>query len=186
MKKIESVDAMRAVAALLIAASHSLILLAGHGFPAPLLDGRTGGVDFFFVLSGFLITYVYLPKSINKKITASDFLKKRFLRIYPLVWLFTAAALPVLFAFENIGSPSDRDTIVIIKTFLLIPQKDQPVLGAFWSLSHVVLFYIFFLSFFKKSNNKTVQARMRKSPPMGVIKPILVKSKEVKLLVAKK
>lgn len=149
MNKIQSADAMRAVAALLIAASHSFLLLADHSFPAPRIVGRTGGVDFFFVLSGFLITYVYARKAKERDIAARQFLKKRFLRIYPLVWFMTILALPVLFIFPNIGAQSDRDIEVILRTLALIPQKDPPVLGALWSLSHVVLFYILFSIYIK-------------------------------------
>lgn len=138
------VDSMRSVVALLITLSHGMIVLSGHGFFPIVSEGRTGGVDFFFTLSGFLIFYVYQGQLGAGALNARGFLRKRFMRIYPLVWFFTALSIPVLLAFPGIGSPHDRELGVIIKSFLLIPQQESPVLGALWSLSHVVLFYLVF------------------------------------------
>lgn len=138
------VDSMRSVVALLITLSHGMIVLSGHGFFPQVSEGRTGGVDFFFTLSGFLIYYVYQSKLGAGPGEARGFLRKRFVRIYPLVWFFTALSIPVLLAFPTIGSPHDRELGVIVRSLLLIPQAEPPVLGALWSLSHVVLFYVAF------------------------------------------
>ncbi len=52
------------------------------------------GVSFFFVLSGFLITYILIfEKSINNKINLKHFFIRRILRIWPLFYLM------ILFAF---------------------------------------------------------------------------------------
>src|SRR4026208_650395 len=43
-------------------------------------------INFFFTLSGFIITYVHL-KEIQQKSSVRKFLLKRFVRIYPIYWL---------------------------------------------------------------------------------------------------
>jgi exopolysaccharide production protein ExoZ len=107
---------------------------------------RTGGVDFFFVLSGFMIHLLY--KKRIKQNYESTFLKKRALRIYPLVWTFTVISLPVYYLLPSVGSGHETQTITILRSLLLFPQN-EPVLGATWSLSHVVLFYIWFVFLMK-------------------------------------
>jgi peptidoglycan/LPS O-acetylase OafA/YrhL len=41
-------------------------------------------VDFFFILSGFILTHVYRGGILDKKISYRDFMVRRFARIYPL------------------------------------------------------------------------------------------------------
>lgn len=113
----------------------------------PIADiGRIGGVDFFFVLSGFLIYHVY-AKYAGDWDRSLRFLKRRLIRIYPLLWFFTLLSLPVYFFVQGVGSGHELNTGVILKSLLLFPGDDQPVLGATWSLSHVVLFYLVFFVF---------------------------------------
>ena len=45
------------------------------------------GVSFFFILSGFILTYNYSEKFKNKAITYKDYMRARFFRIVPLHWL---------------------------------------------------------------------------------------------------
>ena len=68
--KIESLQLLRFIAAMLIVSVH--------------LDFEFGhiGVDIFFVLSGFIIAYVT-----NKK--TKLFFVNRLIRIIPIYWLFT-------------------------------------------------------------------------------------------------
>ncbi len=91
--RFRAIDTFRGLAAILVILFHipDSILFAGnqlvaHGYMA---------VDFFFVLSGFVMAHSYLKK-INDLPSAKDFAVKRFKRIYPL-HLFT---LLVFFAFE--------------------------------------------------------------------------------------
>lgn len=60
-----------------------------HNF---LLQGYLA-VDFFFVLSGFILAYRYIPEFRNQNFNYKDFLLKRFARLYPV------HALMVLFVF---------------------------------------------------------------------------------------
>ena len=70
--------------AILVVFSHSFPLTTGNSFSEPLkrLTGTMsfgdGAVDCFFILSGFLISHSFVRSS-----SATDFIRKRALRIYP-------------------------------------------------------------------------------------------------------
>lgn len=56
------------------------------------------GVDVFFVLSGFILTYVYYHKFFISKVTGRDywnFVVKRFAKIYPLHFTITIIFIPI-------------------------------------------------------------------------------------------
>lgn len=53
------------------------------GFTAFFSNGRLG-VDFFFVLSGFILTHVYLDQLRAGRFSLKSFIHKRFARLYPL------------------------------------------------------------------------------------------------------
>lgn len=144
LMKLKTIQIYRGFIALVIATSHAIEVLNHYGFPGlNFLKLRTGGVDFFFTLSGFIIFYVF--SKYHKDSTAVRFfLLKRFLRIYPLVWFFTLISLPVYFFYPSIGAGNETEFLVILNSLFLFPQSTAPVLGATWSLSHIVLFYIIF------------------------------------------
>ncbi|UQZ34864.1 hypothetical protein C2I18_15790 [Paenibacillus sp. PK3_47] len=144
--KFQLIQALKAIVAVLILVGHLGAVAAEKLNYTFLPSGivRTGGVDFFFVLSGFLIYFLYF-KNINKG-KVSLFLKKRAVRIYPILWIFTLISLPVYFFVASFGGGHETQPGVIIKSLLLYPQS-KPVLGATWSLSHVILFYGLFALF---------------------------------------
>ena len=84
-QKIPQLDALRGLAAILVMFYHYDI----NYLPSFLSDFfliRQGWifVDFFFVLSGFVIAYNYSFQF--NKITLFKFIKLRFIRIYPLLF----------------------------------------------------------------------------------------------------
>ncbi|APA85693.1 acyltransferase [Paraburkholderia sprentiae WSM5005] len=87
MQKINNLTGLRAFAALLVVVHHfadneGVLPLGMSG----LVDNWVWGVDIFFVLSGFILAYTYLPS----RDTAfgwgayRSFMVKRFARVYPL------------------------------------------------------------------------------------------------------
>ena len=92
---------LRFLLAGLVIVNHSFSLLHDNGEPLTLLThgqkalGRVA-VDFFFVISGFLIA-----NSWQHSKTAWDYLKKRILRIYPG---YIAAVLSTVFVFGLLGA----------------------------------------------------------------------------------
>jgi len=110
------------------------------------------GVDFFFVLSGFIITYVHYSDIVNQS-NPFGFLKKRFVRIYPTYWAMATITLIVLVVvlhgkslhldhYMNIRSFTEW--LYIIGCYLLLPLKNQYFLELAWTLSYEVIFYLLF------------------------------------------
>ncbi|MGV2621392.1 UNVERIFIED_CONTAM: acyltransferase [Halobacillus marinus] len=98
---------------------------------------KTGGVDFFFIVTGFMIYYLY-HRHIGNSRKAKQFLLKRILRLIPLYWLFTTAVIVA----TQLILDMQYDFQTIIKTLLLIPG--DPVIDSAWSLTYIFLFYILF------------------------------------------
>ncbi|MFC0471077.1 acyltransferase family protein [Halalkalibacter kiskunsagensis] len=151
-KRLNIIQSYRGIAAILILISHVSVIyhdFEKYNFSFFYALNRSGGVDFFFVLSGFLIYYIY-SRDFGIEGKAKEFIIKRLVRIYPLVWFFTLLSLPVYFLFDSFGNGHETQFTVILKSLLLLPQDQDPVLGATWSLVHVVLFYLIFTLYMNK------------------------------------
>jgi peptidoglycan/LPS O-acetylase OafA/YrhL len=108
----------------------------------PVLRVYTGfgatGVTFFFVLSGFVLTWSFQPSD-----TATRFYWRRFARIVPLHVITTIIALPVFYSWRDV--PYDWSAIGL--SFLLlhawVPTATTYFAGnpASWSLSCEMFFY---------------------------------------------
>ncbi len=143
MKRFELLQVFRGLAAMAVLFFHLAVLLfekAGAPLAAGFVPGQSG-VDFFFVLSGFIICHAH-RNDIGKPERLKRYGWKRFRRIYPLYFLMTLAMLPLyLFGFGNSGSK--LSTGVIVKSFLLFPQTPgtHPIVNPGWTLAHEALFY---------------------------------------------
>lgn len=160
--EIRALSGLRIVAAVWVVLFHFRPLLeqAAPGFRsalAPVLDCGAQGVDLFFILSGFVLTYNYLDRMGNAWSWRStlSFLWLRLARVWP-VYLVTMhlAALWMIFTL-NIGhvpSPAaDQLTAMnYIKQFLLVQLWVQPFFdgsswdGPAWSISAEWLAYLIF------------------------------------------
>ena len=159
-KKLDSVQALRGIAAILVALYHCAGIqkealdpsrMAEISLLSGIWDRGYAGVDLFFVISGFIMVYVTDGKSYNKK-NIGHFLYSRITRIYPLWWIF--ACIMALYFFISYGQPAPPDRLsesnslsYFIKSFLLIPQHHVPILGVGWTLIHEIYFYIVFAVF---------------------------------------
>ena len=86
-----SVQIARGVAATAVVLAHANLIIDSRLFHGWLVTGWCG-VDFFFVLSGFIICYAN-SADIGHAERLPIYLYKRFVRVYPVYWLYTAAAL---------------------------------------------------------------------------------------------
>ncbi len=110
----------------------------------PLFDFGYAGVDFFFVLSGFLMMHVH-AKDLGRPHALANYFFKRFTRIYPAYWVILAAVLPVYFLVPGFGAGHERDPGVIVRSVLLLPEPESRlVLVVAWTLVHEVFFYVLF------------------------------------------
>lgn len=109
------------------------------------------GVNFFFVLSGFLITYLLLnEKFIFKKVDIKSFYIRRILRIWPvyyLVLLIGFLLLPYLKSLIGIHEPVKANSVFFIfflsnfHSIYLYPPN-SPVLDRLWSIAVEEQFYL--------------------------------------------
>ncbi|MFC7292973.1 acyltransferase family protein [Hirschia litorea] len=136
---------LRGIAALLVAGFHLNAASDSEGYATPIFDmfayGAVG-VDIFFVISGFVI---FLSASRSKSWVASDFLVKRFFRIYPIYWLFLGVFLALSMGlFLATGDASKLPTSeVLLKSFLLWPS-DTYAISIAWTLTIEMTFYLLF------------------------------------------
>ncbi|MBN9563667.1 MAG: acyltransferase [Alphaproteobacteria bacterium] len=144
--KLLGIQAGRGVAALLVALYHGgrMISLPQYGGSIPLGACFTfghAGVDFFFVLSGFIIYFVH-HRDIGSPQRLPSYLWRRITRIYPIYWVVTFA----LFGMHLMSPAGGHDLSIgyLVQSLLLVPQDREPLLGVAWTLQHEVLFYVAF------------------------------------------
>ncbi len=148
MERSRSIDVLRALALFLVCFGrhlgpypddHSSYLgLLLHKATVALARGGWVGVDLFFVLSGFLVSGLLLREhQMTGRISASRFLVRRGLKIYPSFWLL------ILITVTLVGS---KVTLQGTIDELIFIQNYQPGLwGHTWSLAVEEHFYILLL-----------------------------------------
>lgn len=149
---LDVLQIFRGIAALMVVIHHSAASLKYyHKINYDSLDfiGTLGkfGVDFFFVLSGFIISYSAYYKY-NNPHAFSNYIKHRLARIY-VPYLPIGIFMLCLYLFLPIISNGNRD-ISLLTTFTLFPYGN-PALSVAWTLSFELCFYFLFsLTFFSK------------------------------------
>ena len=139
-KKLNTLQAGRGIAAFMVLLYHAngAYGFGGRGHLGHIFSFGFAGVDFFFVLSGFIIAYTSLP-FIKAQNGAAIFLRKRILRIYPIYWVY-------LFVAVIIGYLQYHDLNIFEhfwKTLTFFPGYHF-VLRASWTLGFEVFFYLLF------------------------------------------
>lgn len=92
----EILDGLRGVAALLVVFYHIFegLSFAEGGTPITTINHGYLAVDFFFILSGFVIGYAYDDR-LGKTMTLGNFFKRRLIRLHPMIIM--GAVLGVVF-----------------------------------------------------------------------------------------
>ena len=145
-KNIGQIQFLRGLAALFVAMAHLHAVelkLGGEILFGNWALGGFGGVDLFFVISGF----VMVRSNFNSTPTpqyVSKFWALRAIRIYPLWWLVMGAIFVVYTIHPDWVYQSHKETPDILKSFLLIPQATLPLHAVGWTLIHELWFYIVF------------------------------------------
>ena len=172
IKYFEGLSGLRFIAAFLVVMHHTETIRAKNNLPnlewLGLFKNGTHAVIFFFVLSGFLITYLLLREN-HKKQTVSirNFYMRRILRIWPLyffVVLLGTVAIPVFLNIINFDYPVPytlKDTWYYFLFFLpglVTFYYGSSILEPLWSIGVEEVFYLFWAPVFKwfKKNLLTV------------------------------
>jgi exopolysaccharide production protein ExoZ len=148
---ISSLQAGRAIAALLVVLYHNGLYIFAldkyWGFdPAyRLFNFGHAGVEFFFVLSGFIIFYIH-GRDLDQPSRFFAFVRKRFIRIYPIYWLMLAVITPIYFLVPSFGFDYHRTISTIVSSTLLIYFNEnlRSEIAVAWTLYHEILFYFIF------------------------------------------
>ncbi len=142
--RFEALDAIRGVAALLVVMFHFTMRRpeANYGFKL----GVTA-VDLFFLMSGFVIFF-----SLDRIKSWQDFVKKRFVRLYPTYWACMLITGAVLYYYFDSKSPSPLPFLTRFAANMTMfqawfGQKDLD--GPYWTLIVEMQFYIIMLLFYQ-------------------------------------
>ncbi|MEP1231073.1 MAG: acyltransferase [Litorimonas sp.] len=145
-ERLSSVQALRGLAACLVMVSHLWVIEQKYS-PDQILgawaDFGQLGVDLFFSISGFIMVYVTWSVTRNP-IQARRFLLARIFRIYPIYWLISSVLLGLWIIRPDIVFSTTSTDPNILKSFLLLPDKQAPLLAVGWTLIHEMFFYIVF------------------------------------------
>jgi len=140
-------DGLRGVAAIFVVTFHVFETYSGDRFHQVLNHGYLA-VDFFFLLSGFVVAYAYDDRW--GKMTQWDFYKRRLVRLQPMVILGSIIGAALFYFQAGSAFPLIHDTpvwkmlLVMLAGCTLIPilpsmdirgwQEMHPLNGPAWSL----------------------------------------------------
>ncbi|MEV7008159.1 acyltransferase [Streptosporangium sp. NPDC051022] len=110
-------------------------------FSSVVSGGGWTGVGFFFVLSGFVLTW-----SVRRDDTAPRFWRRRFFKIYPNHLLtFVVAFLLLTFVSQQVIAPGNAVfNLLLLQAWFPPLEMNQTVNTVSWSLSCELLFYLAF------------------------------------------
>jgi exopolysaccharide production protein ExoZ len=146
-KQLGLIQSLRGAAALLVVLYHASALFkrqTGAPFLWDTFSYGFSGVDFFFVLSGFIILHAH-RKDLGRSDRLQGFLVRRGVRVFPTYWAAFFPCLLAVLALPQLGTQgNERELGTIIRSILLLPQEAPTVLGVAWTLSHELFFYVCF------------------------------------------
>ena len=102
------------------------------------------GVDFFFVLSGFIIFFAHF-KDLGHPAAWKEYAYRRFVRVFPIYWLYTAGLVVLLLLGFGTEAKNPQGFADWLTSWTLIRFTDAaPPIGPAWTLFHEVAFYAMF------------------------------------------
>ncbi len=161
-------DGLRGVASILVIAFHVLETYSGGNRFAQIINHGYLAVDFFFLLSGFVVAYAYDDRW--PKMTQWDFYKRRLIRLQPMVIMgsLIGAALFYFQRCDMFGLIAQTSVwkmlLIMLIGFTLIPirpsmdirgwQEMHPLNGPAWSLFFEYIANILYAVIIRKFSKK--------------------------------
>jgi peptidoglycan/LPS O-acetylase OafA/YrhL len=144
---LPALTGLRFLAALHVVVYHALrpALVPAHDPLSLVAAAGPTAVTLFFVLSGFVLTYVYAPSVVDGR----SFARARFARIAPVYWLALLVALPIGVIARAKGAvhdPLGGASLLLVATGLQawVPTAALRWNAPAWSLSCELFFYALF------------------------------------------
>jgi exopolysaccharide production protein ExoZ len=144
---IEPIQWLRGTAAMMVVWYHSATQIKSiERLIEPTSFGATG-VALFFVISGFIMVVT----TFNRNVKPSRFFMRRVIRIVPLYWATTLAAVLGSMLMPSLFHSFKFTASALIKSLLFIPYRSlsfpgflRPILLPGWTLNYEMFFYVFF------------------------------------------
>lgn len=146
-RQYEFIQASRGFAATAVVLFHTNGTFAldkyfGRGV-SDMFSAGDSGVHFFFVISGVVMIIAHHAQ-IGVVESPAEFYWKRFVRLYPALWVVLFGLVLVLTVRPEISAGARLNWLDCIAAFLVIPAEQEGLLAVEWTLRHEVLFYAIF------------------------------------------
>lgn len=147
VRRLASLQAGRGLAALYVLLFHAEVIqtlsLPPADAAAGIFAGGHAGVQFFFVLSGFIMGHIHRA-DLGRRQALGPYLRARFVRIYPPFWVILVGLIGMQMVLGRLEPVLQSNPLAWVQAFLLLPFDGAPPLTAAWTLSHEILFYLIF------------------------------------------
>lgn len=147
LNEIPALTGIRAFASFWVLLMHLYSPLLKNTLLFPFASAGFSGVTLFFILSGFILSYVYQDKFKNKNFTANykDFILNRIARIYPLhltclLFIFSL----YFFAGHNNDLSKFMYNIFLVQAWGFFGISEHSYNAAAWSISVEFFWYLLF------------------------------------------
>lgn len=168
-EKFYSVQILRGLAALLVVLGHTL----QHPIAEPpRILGVFGayGVSIFFVISGFIISYINAGR-----FAPVSFLWRRIIRVVPLYWICTIFLAFCAIYLSSLFKSTSFTPDYLIRSLAFLPvlvpgtlDDWRPLLKPGWSLNYEMFFYLLFILFW------WCESSLRRSILMSAVLGVLI------------
>jgi exopolysaccharide production protein ExoZ len=145
-RELLAVQYLRGLAAMLVVIFHLGVLIGRMGYSGDWPSGLSGGVDIFFVISGFIMWIT----TAERRVTPGAFWLNRIIRIVPLYWIITTVMVTVMLIAPSVLQSSRFEAHHVIASYLFIPwhhplrPEMSPVVLPGWTLNYEMFFYLIF------------------------------------------
>lgn len=143
MKKLIGLEAARGVAACSVVFYHAGNHIRQNFGVLP-LGGVTqfghSGVDFFFVLSGFIIYFIH-RLDFGNPWQLGVYVERRLTRLFPIFWVAVTVSLIIVALSPTRVVPDIKE---IMWDGFLLPIQGDAIVGVSWTLRHEMFFYTLF------------------------------------------
>jgi len=140
--KLINIQVLRAVAVALVVIYHMRLMTPLNRSGS--YEFGQGGVDIFFVISGFIMAWIIRVTTEADPVT---FASRRLTRIVPLYWLLTVLLFVAALKAPSLLSNGAPTLDMLWKSLLFIPYRApdgeiQPLVYMGWTLSYEMFFYL--------------------------------------------